>query len=307
MFRLAHISDLHLAPLPPVSWRQLMSKRITGYVNWHSHRKFTYDPDVLSAIVTHLQAQRPDHIAITGDLVNLGLSKEIARAGAWLEALGDPERITIVCGNHDAYVPGSLRKALRIWQPFATGDDRRKVESMRHFPVLRRRGRISLIACNSALATAPFMSIGRFGRGQGQRLGRLLEQEGADGQCRILLIHHPPTATPAPIDQRLVGGELFRAIVARHGAELVLHGHTHMHTIEDMPAGEGGAALIGVPSAIQAPPGEGVRPPAAYNLFTIDCLDGAWCVSLDAYGYEKDAEAITHLGHHVLHQLETTS
>ena len=38
MITLAHISDIHLAPLPPVRWRELLNKRITGYLNWRLTR-----------------------------------------------------------------------------------------------------------------------------------------------------------------------------------------------------------------------------------------------------------------------------
>ncbi|TIO72439.1 MAG: metallophosphoesterase, partial [Mesorhizobium sp.] len=34
MLRLAHISDVHLGPLPDVTYRDLASKRVLGYVNW---------------------------------------------------------------------------------------------------------------------------------------------------------------------------------------------------------------------------------------------------------------------------------
>ncbi|TIR95677.1 MAG: metallophosphoesterase, partial [Mesorhizobium sp.] len=33
MLRLAHISDVHLGPLPDVTYRDLASKRVLGYVN----------------------------------------------------------------------------------------------------------------------------------------------------------------------------------------------------------------------------------------------------------------------------------
>jgi hypothetical protein len=39
MFTLAHISDIHLGPMPDLSILELMSKRITGYVNWHRNRR----------------------------------------------------------------------------------------------------------------------------------------------------------------------------------------------------------------------------------------------------------------------------
>ena len=33
MFYLAHISDIHLTPMPKIAWRELLNKRITGYIN----------------------------------------------------------------------------------------------------------------------------------------------------------------------------------------------------------------------------------------------------------------------------------
>ena len=44
MFRLAHISDVHLGPLPDVTYRDLASKRMVGYVNWQrNRRRFLHD------------------------------------------------------------------------------------------------------------------------------------------------------------------------------------------------------------------------------------------------------------------------
>ncbi len=41
MTTLAHMSDIHLAPLPPVKWTELLNKRITGYLNWRLRRHNT--------------------------------------------------------------------------------------------------------------------------------------------------------------------------------------------------------------------------------------------------------------------------
>ena len=40
----------------------------------------------------HAGSRRPDHIAITGDLVNLALEAEFAPAQAWLESVGAPDQ-----------------------------------------------------------------------------------------------------------------------------------------------------------------------------------------------------------------------
>jgi hypothetical protein len=103
-FTLAHLSDPHLPPLPAARLRDLAGKRALGYLNWTRNRHKYHRREVLDALVADMQAQRPDHIAVTGDLVNLALEAEFTPAQAWLESVGTPQRVTVVPGNHDAYV-----------------------------------------------------------------------------------------------------------------------------------------------------------------------------------------------------------
>src|SRR5580700_1459839 len=103
-FTVAHVSDPHLPPLPAPRLAELMGKRVFGYLNWTRNRHRYHRREVLDVLMSDLQAQVPDHIAITGDLVNLALEAEFAPARAWLEDIGPPERVTVVPGNHDAYV-----------------------------------------------------------------------------------------------------------------------------------------------------------------------------------------------------------
>ena len=101
MFVLAHLSDPHLGPLPTPRLSELIGKRATGFLNWRRKRQLIHRGDVLTRIVADLQAQMADHIAVTGDLVNLSLAGEYAPARAWLASLGSPRDVTLVPGNHD--------------------------------------------------------------------------------------------------------------------------------------------------------------------------------------------------------------
>ena len=92
MFTIAHLSDPHLAPLPPVSWSELVGKRITGYINWQRRRRFIHDPGTLAAIVADLRRQTPDHIAVTGDIANIALAAEFTQGREWLEGWGPRKR-----------------------------------------------------------------------------------------------------------------------------------------------------------------------------------------------------------------------
>ena len=97
-----------------LTFRELASKRITGFVNWHRNRRKHLFTDTLEKLLDDLETKSPDHLAITGDLVNLSLANEFAPARAWLEGLGVPGDVTLVPGNHDTYVRAALGFALVI-------------------------------------------------------------------------------------------------------------------------------------------------------------------------------------------------
>jgi 3',5'-cyclic AMP phosphodiesterase CpdA len=122
MFRFAHLTDPHVGPLPRPALRHLFGKRITGYVNWRRGRREAHDMDLLAALVKDLREQAPDHIACTGDVCNLGLASEWASSRVFLDGLGNPDSVTFVPGNHDAYVPGSLKGLMGAIAPYAAGD-----------------------------------------------------------------------------------------------------------------------------------------------------------------------------------------
>ena len=87
-FLLAHLSDAHIGPIPRPNLAELLGKRVTGYVNWLYKRAGQHDMGVLARIVADMTAQQPNHIAMTGDIVNIGLSAELALARNWIATLG---------------------------------------------------------------------------------------------------------------------------------------------------------------------------------------------------------------------------
>ena len=60
MTTLAHISDIHLSPMPDIGWRDLLGKRITGYLNWKLKRHGELNSETLSSLVAHMQAQNAE-------------------------------------------------------------------------------------------------------------------------------------------------------------------------------------------------------------------------------------------------------
>ena len=175
-----------------------------------------------------MKANAPDHLAVTGDLVNLALDREIELARLWLETLGDPHDVSVVPGNHDAYVPGALDKVCRAWGPWMSGDDGQQAGRPPVLPLpararQRRADRRHLGARHRALHGQRLLP-----RRPGAPAGAILDETGKRGLFRVVMIHHPPVRNAVPQHKRLFGIGNFQNIVRRHGAELVLHGHSHL-------------------------------------------------------------------------------
>jgi 3',5'-cyclic AMP phosphodiesterase CpdA len=269
-FTLAHLSDPHLPPLPPPRLADLAGKRALGYLNWTRNRHKYHRRDVLDALVSDIQTQAPDHIAVTGDLVNLALEAEFSPALQWLESVGTPDRVTAVPGNHDAYVRATRHRHAQAWGSYLSGDD--AADGGGNFPSLRRRGPLALIGVSSAVPTPPLMATGRLGQSQLDGLGRLLARLATEEAFRVLLIHHPLRSDSR--FKRLTDSRKLRALLKLHGVELILHGHDHVHSTIWVEGPNGAIPAVGVPSASAL--AHGRYPAAAYNLFSIEGDNASW-------------------------------
>lgn len=272
-FVLAHLSDPHLGPMPRPRLRELAGKRAIGYFNWKRKRHAIHRRDVLGELVADMHAQRPDHIAITGDLVNIALPLEFTAARTWLEGVGTPKDVSLVPGNHDAYVRGIREHFPRAWADYLHGDSTAQTSDAA-FPYLRRRGPLALIGVSTAVPTAPFMATGRLGRAQRDALARMLEQLAAEKLFRVLLIHHPPVTSKGRWAARLRDSDELLDVLARYGVDLILHGHDHRHATIWLDGPHGRIPALGVPSASAM--AHGHNHPAAYNLFAVERDGDAW-------------------------------
>ncbi|WP_375415114.1 metallophosphoesterase family protein [uncultured Bradyrhizobium sp.] len=273
VFTLAHLSDPHLALPSAPGLRELAGKRALGYLNWTRNRHKIHRREVLDAVVADMQAQRPDHIAITGDLVNISLGAEFAPARAWLESVGPPDRVTAVPGNHDSYVRAMRKRAAEIWGDYLRGDGALTADPIT-FPFLRRRGPLALIGVSSAVPTPPLMATGWLGQAQRNALDLILARLSAEHGFRVLLIHHPLRSEQGSRHKRLTDSDRLLALLKRHGVELILHGHDHVHSTMWFEGPHGRIPAIGVPSASSIAHGQ--HPAAAYNLFSIEREGEAW-------------------------------
>ncbi len=282
MITLAHLSDPHLAPLPPASFVELAGKRLTGWLNWRRKRHLVHGRATLKAIIADLQAQGPDAIAVTGDIVNIGLPAEYARGREWLASLGPARDVSFIPGNHDIYVAGCAEMAAREWGAYMQGD------AGESFPYVRRRRPVALIGVLSGVVTAPFMATGEIGPAQLQKLAALLNKLKAENLFRVVMIHHPPVSLAAH-HKRLIDADALKAVIAAHGAELLLHGHDHRSMLNWLDGPDDRKVpAVGVPSA-SAKPGMD-HDAAGYNLYRINGTAGAWRCESVSRGIGEDGK-----------------
>jgi len=99
-----HLSDLHFHALPRTipEWA---SKRALGATNLVLRRARHYPLARAKALVAQVRALSWDHLVISGDLTQLALEPEFAQARDILAPLlENPQRVTVLPGNHDRYV-----------------------------------------------------------------------------------------------------------------------------------------------------------------------------------------------------------
>jgi 3',5'-cyclic AMP phosphodiesterase CpdA len=299
MFTLGHLSDPHL-PMPHASAFELVGKRATGYVNWWRSRVHLHVPEALAGIVADIKAEKPDHVALTGDLVNISLPTEFSRAAEWLKDLSGPHDVTVIPGNHDVYVATAWPESLGLWGAYIAGDGQPPAAGFDVFPTLRRRGPVALVGLSSGVPKPPLFATGTLGAAQIARTERLLADLAREGLCRVVLIHHPPLTTESRF-KRLTDTAAFQAMIRRVGCELVLHGHNHRSEVARVAGPHGPVPVIGVTSASAAPDSKYGR--ARYHLIHIERDNEGWrfdvqlrALRKDGTGCEPDGDLVFHSG-----------
>jgi 3',5'-cyclic AMP phosphodiesterase CpdA len=268
MFRLAQVSDPHFQCLRLGSARQLFGKRMLGAINLLVRRRFKHRMSFLQTLLEDLRGRSFDHLALTGDLCNIALESEWQAALRWIQATGlSPEQITVIPGNHDAYVPEVVENGSfeRLFSAYQTAELR---DGEAVYPFVRLRGEVALVCVSSAVPTGDLGAWGRVGEAQLGRLEALLIAPEVKARRRIVLIHHPPLPNRYGEELNLRDRQALQALLRRTGADLVLHGHDHRDFWKELPGPDGARIpVVGVGSASYS---GGPKKRSRYRIFAFD-------------------------------------
>jgi 3',5'-cyclic AMP phosphodiesterase CpdA len=268
MFRLAHVTDPHFRSFTGARASDFLGKRAVGVLNIVVNRRRKHKMELLVGLSADLAARQVDHLALTGDLSNVSLTSEWDEARRWIDGYGaSAEDVTVIPGNHDAYVEEVVEAGTfeRLFAPFQTAELRPGRET---YPFARLRDGVALVGVNSCVATGDLGAWGEIGGAQLGRLEALLGAPELAGRTRVVLIHHPPVLVRPGEHRNLRDRAALAQVLARTGAELVLHGHDHADERTTL-AGPGGAAIPVVGAGSASYSGAADRR-SRYNVYELD-------------------------------------
>jgi len=258
--RLAHCSDLHLLSHDGARWLDLANKRWIGAMNLLSNRSRHYHVDAFDHMIEDLNAQGVEHVLCTGDVTNLALEQEFKFARAKFDRLvGGPHHVTVIPGNHDAYVAEGIAHFATVFDDYhRTDEDWSWTDADRdvddhdddlRWPIVRIRGELALIGVTTSRATPWFTAYGRVGAGQLARLRKALSDPRLAGKVRLVAIHHPPAGKRAHNKIRgLRDHAAFAQVISEVGADLIVHGHEHQDLHEMLAGPDGPIPVRGIAS-----------------------------------------------------------
>lgn len=279
MFCLGHLSDLHATPVIIDSPNQLLNKRFFGWLSWRLRRRKVHRTAVLEALIADLKEAAPDHLAVTGDLTNISLAGEFAAARVWLERLGSPRDVSIVPGNHDAYVGVPTSSSWNLWSEYWVSDAADSglgapfdADPREQFPTLRVRGPLAVVGLCSALPTPIADASGTLGDDQLDRLERMLSDLNDSDLCRVVSIHHPISPGATHERRELRDAAALRSVLHRVGAELVIHGHNHRTLLAEIEGPNDAIPVVGVRSSSDV--GREPHKRAQYHVYAFERIGG---------------------------------
>lgn len=287
-FRFAHLSDPHLTDPSGASTRELAGKRALGYLSWLRRRRHEHRREFLDGLARDLHARSPAHTVVTGDLTHISLAREFMEARDWLSSIGSADRVTVVPGNHDAYVDMPWESSLGLWAAYMHTDAAR-LSCAAPFPILRVRGPVAFIGLNSAVPTPALFATGEVGESQMRRLENTLTSLDDSGLLRVLLIHHPPVPGTEKWRKRLIDAPALCRLLERTPVDLVLHGHQHRpgHALVRITGRE--IPVFGIPSASAA--GLHCAHASTYNEYDVRPHAEGFSVDVKARRWQQDSEA----------------
>ncbi|MCK5845122.1 MAG: metallophosphoesterase [Victivallales bacterium] len=232
--RIVHISDIHAAA-PPDSLSALFDKRLLGALNHLIRRRFLHDQSLLYHLGEFVLEQKPDVVAITGDVTSTGQPAEFAATTTALKQILDDNSVATIYipGNHDAYV-SNQRCAAKLAETFELLND--EETTLNSLPMLRTIKGVDFIMVNEAFPTNPFLSTGKITNETEKAVENICGSKKTNPR---VLVGHFPLRRKLARRRSLSGGCGFLKMLEDGIIDLSLCGHTHEPLLDLNQTGRG--------------------------------------------------------------------
>ena len=244
--RIAHLSDVHMLDPRPSRSRSGYSMRVR-FLSIGRPLDAAARTRKLARGLSAAKRSGASHIVISGDLTEIGAPEEFeAFAEALHDAHLDPDTVTLVPGNHDAYTsPDGWQKALDgPLAAFARGAATAPGKVV-------DRGNV----CFFPLDVTRVQPVTRSAGELTDRAAEAFEKRSSDPafahRALVLVQHHPPFSHATGAWQwidGLAGGARLMALLARLPNLHALHGH--LHYVVDKIVNLGRARVFGAPAIV---------------------------------------------------------
>jgi len=191
----------------------------------------------VASVAEWLHEQKPDLIAITGDITTAGRPHEFKAAKAWTDTL--PSKPLFTPGNHDVpyYSP------MRVFDPWSRYE---AAFGPARDHNLEAPG-LDLAAVNTARGAQPRAnwSKGQISPGQIRRTAAAIA-EANPGALRVIACHHPlMEMVGGPMTGKVWNGRAAAEAFSKAQADLVLTGHVHAPFTLAYPFGDEKTYAVG--------------------------------------------------------------
>ncbi len=223
--KLAHFSDIHITHFPlSGAFRLKRLAAVASYSLMGRGQHFNGSDERIATLLADIDAQQVDHALCTGDLTGVSTEAEFAEvARLFGPRLREPERYTVIPGNHDRYVRGAAGLFEKHFAALCEGA---------RFPFIKHVGDVTLVGLDVARPTGLIDSSGLCGEKQRGELLELLTDPSLRSRFVVLALHYGLLRSEGQRDARAHGLrddlELMELIDrADVTVDLVLHGHMH--------------------------------------------------------------------------------
>lgn len=260
--RLAHFSDIHYTLSPTASWPlSARGKRLVASAGYYLRglgARFKDNPRRIAQLLEDVDAAQVDHAICTGDLSSTTLDEELrGLAEIFGSRLSQPERYTLLPGNHDRYVEDAVRR--RTFEAQLGG-----LLPGPTFPAEKTLpGGVRLLALDPCRPTPAGDASGSVGPAQLAELEALLTAD--PNTPTIVALHYGLLRYDGRSDRPLHGlidAPQLIELLDRSPARIILVLHGHMHRAFTVATAK--RTIVCAGSAID------LRTDAGYFIFEID-------------------------------------